>query len=94
MVAPKKKTTKKAATSDNADAPLKKTTKKTATRNKDNATARRFIKLEDGVLIDLYQVQAYRHKEGSLGTIYLTGGNSLETHCGQELMYRIMDESS
>lgn len=52
---------------------------------------RKFVELEDGVFIDLDQVQAYRHQEGSLGVIYLIGGGEVLTHCGQELIYHFKD---
>jgi hypothetical protein len=48
-----------------------------------------FVKLSDGIFIDLTQVQAYRHEEGQFGRVYLKGGNSLETPCGEELVKRL-----
>lgn len=53
--------------------------------------SRNFVELEDGVYVDIDQVQAYRHQEGSLGVIYLVGGGEVLTHCGQELIFHIMD---
>lgn len=48
-----------------------------------------FVKLSDGVFLDLTQVQAYRHEEGCVGRVYLKGGNNFETPCGEELVMRL-----
>lgn len=64
----------------------KKTAQKAQTKN-----TRNVVVLEDGVLIDLDQVQAYRHHEGSLGVVHLIGGGEVMTHCGQELIFHIMN---
>lgn len=45
-----------------------------------------FVKLSDGVMIDLVQIQGYVHEEGTMGRVYLKGGNNFQTPCGDELV--------
>lgn len=48
-----------------------------------------FVKLSDGVMVDLMEIQAYVHEEGAMGRVFLKGGNNFPTPCGDELVKRI-----
>lgn len=50
-----------------------------------------FVKLSDGVFVDLMEIQAYAHEEGNMGRVFLKGGNSLQTPCGDELVKRLRE---
>lgn len=63
--------------------------KKKTTRKPETQPDCIFVKLSDGVFVDLTQVQAYRHEEGQMGRVYLKGGNDFETPCGEELVKRL-----
>lgn len=58
----------------------------TASSNVDGSI---FVKLSDGVMVDLMEIQAYVHEEGAMGRVFLKGGNNFPTPCGDELVKRI-----
>jgi hypothetical protein len=53
-----------------------------------------FVQLNDGVFVDLTQIQGHALKHEGKGTVFLKGGNSFDTPCGDELVSRLKQDSS
>ena len=75
---PEKKETKQPQPEEASTPKIKETSS-----NTDNCI---FVKLSDGVMIDLMEIQGYVHEEDTMGRVFLKGGNSFPTPCGDELV--------